>query len=77
VNPGKPLKCPLCNKSTGHLQTTYAHQTSTPQGGLVTVGRGYCSEDCATKAGAAWRKANVPTKMTVRDAQHGGKVTLA
>jgi hypothetical protein len=76
----KTGKCPHCGGPTGHLPTTYSHQTTDGRGNLVVVGRGYCSEKCATEAGAVWRKANVkPPVKTVslasaKDEAHGGPV---
>ena len=74
----KAATCPHCSKATGHLSTTYSHQTTDGTGHLVVVGRGYCSEKCAIAAGTAWRKANVPPPVktvalaTAKDEAHGG-----
>jgi hypothetical protein len=76
----KAKKCPDCGSPTGHLETTYSHSTTNGQGRLVKIGEGYCSIFCAERAGAEWRKKNVPppvktaVKLSVKDQQHGGKV---
>lgn len=80
VAPAKAAKCPHCGTQTGHLPTTYSHQTTNGVGQLVVVGRGYCSETCAVAAGAAWRKTHVPAPVktvslaTAKDEIHGGKI---
>lgn len=80
VSAVKVETCPHCSKPTGHLSTTFSHQTTNGHGKLVVVGRGYCSEKCAISAGTAWRKANVPPPVktvslaTAKDEAHGGGV---